>query len=154
MNDRTAKPGSLFATLRARLQERHYSDSTERSYAGCHCAVKRVGITKPASCYGLRHQTSRSRLRHSNHPGASRPPGRRNNDDLYPRLEPRTVRCAKSNRLKPQCIPLRSGSYPNGLVRFYRQTQRRNWNYSRGIRPSHCGHYHLTWTSAFWDRLV
>ncbi len=34
MNDHTEKPGSLLARLRARLRERHYSGSTERSYSG------------------------------------------------------------------------------------------------------------------------
>jgi integron integrase len=34
MNDQEAKPGTLLATLHARLRERHYSPSTERSYLG------------------------------------------------------------------------------------------------------------------------
>ncbi len=34
MNDQEPKPGALMATLHARLRERHYSPSTERSYVG------------------------------------------------------------------------------------------------------------------------
>jgi integron integrase len=34
MNDQETKPGTLLATVRARLRERHYSHTTERSYVG------------------------------------------------------------------------------------------------------------------------
>src|SRR5664279_4709675 len=34
MNGQEGKPGTLLATVRARLRERHYSHTTERSYVG------------------------------------------------------------------------------------------------------------------------
>jgi integron integrase len=65
-------------------------------------ATRVAGISRPATCHSLRHQLrdppTRSRVRHSNDPGAARTSRREYDHDLYPRPEPRRTRCAESAR--------------------------------------------------------
>jgi integrase len=67
-------------------------------------AVRLSGIAKHAKCHTFatrRNPPARGRLRHPDRAGAARPPGRRDDDDLHPRPQPRAGRRPQPRRPDP-----------------------------------------------------